>query len=134
MDNGFDPMRSLANLPESVATFISASLLSSLAGIANLLRISLVNKTAITFLAVLSATINSGLIGLTISLMWYKYFREQDNIAFLTGICVLAGLLGNKSIDMIFAMWKKGGITVNFPSGKNVDTVNKKDGDDNEVG
>jgi hypothetical protein len=95
---GFDPL----------AVFLSAFGVSAFAGLAALLR----PGKSVTFLAVASSMLYSGLMGLAISLIWYKYFCAQDNIYLLIGICVLAGLGGNSFTDFLLYILKKGGVTI----------------------
>lgn len=82
--------------------FISAFGVSSFAGLASLLRAG----KQVNALAVFSAILNSGMLGLGIALVWYTKF--QDNIYFLIGVCVLAGLGGVTVIDFVIE-WAKGG-------------------------
>jgi hypothetical protein len=63
-----------------IYVFVSAFGVSSFAGLAALLR----GGKQVTIIAVLSAVLNSGLLGLAIALVWYNKF--QDNVYFLIGI------------------------------------------------
>lgn len=72
-----------------VVTFILATLLSSFAGLAALLRTP--NKPT-NIKNIITYMLNSGILGLIISLLWY--FKFKDNIYFLIGLCVAAGLGG----------------------------------------
>src|SRR3982750_2629821 len=103
-----------------LTVFISAFGVSSFAGLAALLRAGKqVNKVSVA-----SAILNSGLLGLAIALLWYTKF--QDNIYFLIGICVLAGLGGATMVDFVVQAVKTGGISI---GGVNVQlkTDQKKD-------
>jgi hypothetical protein len=82
--------------------FISAFGVSSFAGLAALLRAG----KEISKIAVCSAILNSGLLGLALALLWYHKF--QDNIYFLIGICVLAGLGGATMVDFVLQIFKSG--------------------------
>ena len=107
----FDPLK----------VFYVAGSLSSFAGLAELLR----SGRPLTPRAIIAAILNSGLIGLSIGLLWYHYFLGQGNIYFLIGVCVLAGLGGSTAIDFMLAAFKKGGIHVNWKPPK----ADDKDGD-----
>lgn len=85
--------------------FASAFGVSSFAGLAALLRAG----KKVEPIAVVSAILNSGMLGLAIALVWYTKF--QDNIYFLIGICVLAGLGGATLVDFVVAAFKSGGIS-----------------------
>jgi len=96
--------------------FLSAFAVSALAGLAALLR----STNKLTVLAVISAILNSGLMGLGISLLWYTKF--QDNIYFLIGICVLAGLGGMTTVDFVLTAIRKGGFSIKVGNdGKSVE-------------
>jgi hypothetical protein len=86
--------------------FISAFGVSSFAGLAALLRAG----KQVNTVAILSAVLNSGMLGLAIALVWYKKF--QDNIYFLIGVCVLAGLGGATLVDFMVAAFKSGGVSI----------------------
>lgn len=88
------------------AVFLSAFGVSSFAGLAALLRAG----RKITVGTVFSAMLNSGLLGLSIALLWYAKF--QDNVYFLIGICVLAGLGGATMVDFVIEAVKKGGLSI----------------------
>ena len=87
--------------------------LSSFAGLASLLR----SGRPVSPLAIASAMLNSGLLGLGIFLMWYTYFRNGDNIAFLVAVCLFAGLGGATVLDFIVAAVKNGGINIQIRTG-----------------
>src|SRR5687768_16849941 len=89
-----------------IYVFLSAFGVSSFAGLAALLRAG----KQVDLIATASATLNSGLLGLAIALVWYHKF--QDNIYFLIGICVLAGLGGATLVDFVVASFKAGGISI----------------------
>lgn len=93
---------------ETIALFVSAFLLSGLGGLAALLR----SSKELTKLNVTSSFLNSGILGLGISLIWYARF--QDNLYFLVGICIVAGLGGMTTVDFILAAIRKGGFSVNI--------------------
>lgn len=89
-----------------IHVFISAFGVSSFAGLAALLRAG----KPINVVAVFSAILNSGLLGLALALLWYHKF--QDNVYFLIGICVLAGLGGATMVDFILQAFKAGGLSI----------------------
>jgi hypothetical protein len=76
-------------IPNPFGVFASAFLVSAFAGLAALLR----SDSKINVKSIFSALLNSGCLGLAISLCWYSKF--SDNIFSLVGICLLAGLGGN---------------------------------------
>jgi uncharacterized membrane-anchored protein len=89
-----------------IYVFVSAFGVSSFAGLAALLRAG----KQVNSVAILSAVLNSGMLGLAIALVWYNKF--QDNIYFLIGICVLAGLGGATLVDFMVAAFKSGGLSI----------------------
>lgn len=56
--------------------------------------------------------LNSGLLGLAINFIWYSKFR--DNMYFLIGICILSGLGGMSTMDIILQFFKNGGFAIKF--------------------
>jgi hypothetical protein len=102
--------------------FLSAFGVSSFAGLAALLRAG----KKVDAIAILSAVLNSGMLGLAIALVWYHKF--QDNIYFLIGVCVLAGLGGATLVDFFVAAFKAGGISVGGVT-VGLRTEGKADGD-----
>lgn len=83
-------------MSENISIFILSFLLSGFAGLAALLR----SGRDLTAVKLISALLNSGLLGLGICLYWYSKYRED--VYTLVGICVLAGLSGQTMIG--FAM------------------------------
>lgn len=106
-----------------LSVFISAFGVSSFAGLAALLRAG----KQVNWVSVASAILNSGLLGLAIALLWYTKF--QDNIYFLIGICVLAGLGGATMVDFVIQAVKSGGVSI---GGLNVQlkTINQEKKDE----
>lgn len=84
-----------------IGVFLSSFGVAAFAGLASLLR----SGTKITFLGVLSALLNSGFLGLSISLLWYTKF--QENVYFLVGVCVLAGLGGMTTVNLALTLFRK---------------------------
>lgn len=85
------------------SVFVFAFSLSAFAGIASLIRTG--EKRKITRIAVFSSFLNSGLLGLCISLLWYTQYRE--NTEALVGMCIIAGLGGNKSIEYVVKVFRE---------------------------
>lgn len=77
--------------------FVSCFSISSLAGLAALLR----NGKPLTWRMVAAAVLYSGIFGLVIGLLWFNYFGGQDNIYFLIGVSGLAGLGGTTLLDFV---------------------------------
>lgn len=96
---------------DEVGVFAGAFILSALAGLASLLR----KSGDLTKKAVCSVTLNSGVLGLAIALLWYTKF--QDNIYFLIGVCVIAGLGGMTTIDFVLAAIQRGGLSIKLGKG-----------------
>lgn len=86
---------------DSTRMFCAAAGLGGLSGLAYLLR----SGKEITWLAIFTAMLNSGLTSLSIALLWYN--TSQDNPYFLIGVCVLAGLGGASLTDLMIAVLKK---------------------------
>jgi len=88
--------------------FWSAFGIASFAGLAALLR----SGKRVTITAVMSAMLNTGLMGLAIALLWYTKFADEKNLYFLIGVCLLAGLGGTTLMDFVFHLCKKGGFSI----------------------
>jgi len=86
----------------AIAIFVAAFFVSGLSGIASLLR----SGKEVKKITIITASLNSGLLGLAISLLWYQKF--QENIYELMGICVMSGLGGAASLDFILNFLQKG--------------------------
>jgi hypothetical protein len=91
-----------------VAIFALAFFTSMLSGIAAFLR----SKQPATPIAIITAGMNSGFLGLGISLSFYSKFK--DNITVLLGFCVLTGLSGASGLDFILTTFQKGGIKISL--------------------
>jgi hypothetical protein len=108
-------------MDHNAATILScAFFVSALAGVAALLR----SGAELTWLKVVSAVLNSGLIGLGVALLWYTQY--QENLYFLLGVCVLIGLGGTPMVEFVLAMFKRGGLTIQV--GKGEDAKSDKPG------
>lgn len=97
---------------EDVAVFAGAAVLAALAGLASLLR----SDAEITSKRVVSSLLNSGILGLGISLLWYAKF--QDNVYFLIGLCVVAGLGGMTTVDMVISAARRGILSGKLDTGE----------------
>jgi hypothetical protein len=91
-----------------VAIFALAFLTSMFSGIAAFLR----SKQPITPMAIVAAGMNSGCLGLGLTLSFYSKFK--DNITVLLGFGVLAGLSGASGLDFILTTFQKGGIKISL--------------------
>jgi hypothetical protein len=89
-----------------LGVFISAFGVAAFAGLAALLR----SRTNPDCKNVFSTLLNSGLLGLGISLIWYTKF--QDNVYFLVGICLVSGLSGMSTFDYILQAMRQAGFQI----------------------
>ena len=106
MQSKFDPLM----------IFSIAFVISALAGVAALLR----SSQELTVRTVLSVILNTGIVGLGISLLLFTYFK--DNAYFLIGLCVFAGLGGLTFVGFILQVFKQGGINITVsPKGESED-------------
>lgn len=98
----------------NLATLISIGVLSSLGGLASLLR----SGKNINPREVFAALLNSGLIGIVIALLWWNKFGH-DNLYFLVGVSGLAGIGGASVIDLAVQWYaqKFFGASPNQPKG-----------------
>lgn len=90
------------------SVFLSAFGASSFAGLATFLRFA----KRISKLAILSAMLNAGFMGLAIALLWYQNYRKAENIYGLVGICVLAGMGGSTLTDILISILSGAGIRI----------------------
>lgn len=104
----------MQNKLDPLTLFVLSFLISSLAGVAALLR----SSQELTVRTILSVILNTGILGLGISLLLFTYFK--DNAYFLIGLSVFAGLGGLTFVGFILQVFKQGGvdITVAPKSGK----------------
>lgn len=93
----------------AICVFISAFGTAACAGLATLLRFS---RKKLSRLSVVSALLNSGFLGLAISLIWYQNYRASGNIYGLIGICVVAGMGGSTMTDLVISLLSGAGIRV----------------------
>ena len=92
--------------------FTASGGIASLAGLAALLR----SGKPLTVRSVISAVLNSGIMGFAIAGLWYSYF--QGNTYFLIGMCALGGLGGTTFVDFAVQVLKTV-IAKQYPNGKN---------------
>jgi hypothetical protein len=97
----------------AISIFVLAFVVSAAAGIAALLR----KSNEVKRISLITAGLNSGLLGLAISLLWYQKF--QDNLYSLIGICVLSGLTGAAGLDFVLNMIQKGGFSIKLGDKEN---------------
>ena len=103
----------------------SAFGISSFAGLASLLR----SDKEITVRMVVSAMLNSGILGLVIALLWYNYYEGKGNIYFLLGVSGLAGIGGMSMLDFVVETLNgKFGLTINIRRGRRRDAGTQDDG------
>jgi hypothetical protein len=110
----------------SLSVFIASFGVSAFAGLATLLRFS----TKLSKLAVVSSMLNSGFLGLAISLIWYRNFSQDSNIHGLIGICVLAGMGGSTLTDVIISLLSGTGIKVIINHERDRDDLHNHGNDD----
>lgn len=92
----------------SLVVFASAFGVAAFAGLATFLRFA----RKLSKLAVISAMLNAGFLGLAVSLLWYQNYRKAENISGLIGICVLAGMGGSTVTDILISILSGAGIKV----------------------
>jgi hypothetical protein len=92
----------------SLSVFGSAFGVAAFAGLATLLRFA----KKLSKLAVVSAMLNAGFLGLAIALLWYQNYERAENIPGLSGICVLAGMGGSTLTDVLISLLSGAGIKV----------------------
>lgn len=113
----------------SLSVFFSAFGISAFAGLATLLRFS----KKLSKLSVLSAMLNSGFMGLAISLLWYQEYTEAENISGLIGVCVVAGMGGGTLTDVLISILSGAGIRVTITHERDGNGTNQhSNGDEHE--
>ncbi len=102
---------------DPIGILISAFALSSVGGLAALLR----SNKKLTMRVVVSAVLYSGIMGLVMALISYRYFGIA-NPYFLLGVCGLAGIGGTTVIDFMLQLLKSGGISIHlYPKSDSAD-------------
>lgn len=92
----------------ALSVFASAFGVSACAGLATLLRFA----KKLSKLAIVSAMLNAGFLGLAIALIWYQNYLKAENVYGLLGICVLAGMGGSTLTDLLISLLSGAGIKV----------------------
>lgn len=92
----------------ALSVFASAFSVSACAGLATLLRFA----KKVSKLSLAGSILNSGLLGLAISLIWYQNYREEQNVYSLVGFCVLAGMGGSSVTDLVCSVLSGAGVKV----------------------
>lgn len=101
------------NSSSPIIVFVCASLFSIFGGIAYIYR----TKEIIKLRDIISSSLNTGLCGLALAMIWYYKFADQ--IYILMGLCILVSLMGSAGVDWILTKFKTGALSINF---------NKQDG------
>lgn len=99
------------------ATCVSTLSIASFAGLAALLR----SKQALSIRNILSATMNSGIVGMVVGLTWYQLFDGEEHVFFMICVSALAGLGGTSLLDFLLTVVQGHGlnITINLPKKPN---------------
>jgi hypothetical protein len=92
----------------ALSVFASAFGVSAFAGLATLLRFA----KKLSKIAIVSAMLNAGFLGLSIALIWYQNYLKSENVYGLLGICVLAGMGGSTLTDLLISLLSGAGIKV----------------------
>lgn len=83
-----------------------SALVSALSGVAALMR----TEPAWTYGKLWMVVMNSGLLGLGLSLVWWESFSTNPNV--LVGICILIGLGGQPMLEVILSLLQKGALRI----------------------
>lgn len=111
----------------ALAVFVSAFGVSAFAGLATLLRFA----RKFSRIAVISAMLNAGFLGLAIALIWYQNYCKAENVYGLLGICVLAGMGGSTLTDLLISLLSGAGIRVTIIHDRHDnDHIGDRDNDD----
>lgn len=111
----------------SLSIFASAFGIAAFAGLATLLRFS----RKLSKLAVVSAMLNAGFMGLAIALLWYQNYRNAENVYGLMGFCVLAGMGGSTLTDVLISVLSGAGIKIIVHHERDRDELHHHGSDDN---
>ena len=95
--------------------FITAFLISAMAGLAALLR----SQQELTCRTILAVVLNTGILGLGMALVLFTFFK--DNAYVLIGLCLFAGLGGLTLVGFILQVIKQGGINITIRPTPNQD-------------
>lgn len=110
----------------SLSIFGSAFGVAAFAGLATLLRFA----RKLSKLAVISAMLNAGFLGLAVALLWYQNYRKAENVYGLLGFCVLAGMGGSTLTDILISVLSGAGIKIIVHHERDRDELHHR-GDDN---
>lgn len=91
-----------------ISIFFGAFGISAFAGLATLLRFS----KKLSKITVCSAMLNAGFLGLSVALIWYRNYRDADNVPGLIGLCVLSGMGGGTLTDILISLLSGAGIKI----------------------
>ena len=92
----------------ALMVFVSAFGAAGFAGVGSLLRFG----KKLSKLTVFSTLVNSGFLGLAVSLLWYQSYSREDNIYGLMGLCVLAGFGGSALTDVMSTLLTGGAVKI----------------------
>lgn len=109
----------------SLSVLLSAFGAAAFAGLATLLRFA----KKLSKLAVVSAMLNAGFLGLAIALIWYQNYRKAENVYGLIGICVLAGMGGSTLTDLAISLLSGAGIKVTIVHERDRELEHEHDND-----
>jgi len=93
---------------QAVMVLVSAFGVAAFSGLAAHLRFAKTLRLA----AVIGGALNSGCLGLIISLIWYQNYQQAENVFGLIGVCAAAGLCGSKITDVLVSILSGAGIDV----------------------
>jgi len=129
------------NEKDPLTLFSMAFGLSSVAGLAAILR----NGKVITLRLLISATLNSGLFGLGVAMVWYNFYGGAQYPWFMLGVSLLAGLGGASLMDFVYELFREsatsylGFVTAGFAKRthdalEGLEHEDKKKEDENSIG
>ncbi len=105
-----------------VEVILACLVLSSVGGLAALLR----SGAQLTWRAILSAMLYSGMFGVVYGLISFNYFGgNEQNYFFLIGSSGLVGLGGTTLIDFVIQVVAKGGVNIVIKTKNPADDVEK---------
>lgn len=88
---------------DPMALFVTVFVLSSLAGLAELLR----STKPLTVRSVSATLLYEGLMGLAFTLSWWNWFQSSGNVWVLVGCSILAGLSSLNAVDVLRLLVQK---------------------------
>lgn len=93
---------------DALIVCILSAVVSGLSGAAALMR----TEPGFTTSRLMVVLLNSSLLGLGLSLIWWGSFVENPNI--LVGLCVLIGLGGQPMLELVLKLAQKGALSIVF--------------------